>query len=295
MKKPKVLIFGGAGLVGSKFIELNKKDFYINAPGILEIDILSKGDLKKVFADFAPEVVINFAAFTNVEEAEKEKGQKSGLCYQINVGGAKNVAEICKLFNAYLIHISTEYVFDGIKNNAYNEEDKPNPINWYGQTKYFGEQAVLASNKASCIARISMPFSAKYTLKKDVARFFLEQLKNGIEINAIEDQEITPTLVDDIAKALGQIAKRRSKGIFHVCATTSTTPYKFAKLLAKNFNFNPLLIKPISLQEYNKKKIAKLLRESCLNSNKFNEEFGKNIMRSTEDEIVLFKSQVNKI
>ena len=295
MKKSKVLIFGGAGLVGSKFIELNKKDFQIKAPDILETDILSKSDLKKVFEDFMPDVVINFAAFTNVEEAEKEVGQKHGLCYLINAIGAKNVAEFCKKFSSFLIYISTEYVFDGTKNNAYDEEDEPNPINWYGKTKYFGEQFVLKNKYFSCIARISMPFSAKYALKKDVARFFLEQLKNKKEINAIKDQQITPTLVDDIAKALGLIAKIKPTGIFHVCTKTSTTPYKFAKLLVNTFNLDITLIKPISFKSYNAGKSAKLLKNSWLDSNKFIKTFGDGVLHSIKEELVLFKAQLIEI
>lgn len=295
MIKPRVLIFGGSGLVGSKFTELNKKNFQIKDPGILDVDILNKNGLEKVFEEFRPEVVINFAAFTNVEEAEKEKNQKQKLCYQINVTGAKNVAEACKKYKAFLIHISTEYVFNGRKKTPYTEDDIPDPVNWYGQTKYFGEQTVLVSNKDSCIARISMPFSAKYSLKKDIARFFLEQLKNNKEIYVIKDQNITPTLVDDIAKALRMIAKRKPIGIFHVCAKTITTPFKFAKALAAIFDLNPLLIKPVLLQEYNKKKAAKLLQESCLSSNKFNKEFGKNILHSITEELALFKGQLNTI
>lgn len=295
MKKLKVLIFGGSGLVGSKFIELHKKDFYINAPDISEIDILNKNDLKKVFTEFKPDAVINFAAFTNVESAEEETGQKEKLCYRINAIGAKNVAEACKKFKAFLIHISTEYVFNGRKKTAYTENDIPDPINWYGQTKYLGEQFVLKSRCSSCIARISMPFSAKYGLKKDIARFFLEKLQNHETIQVVKDQQITPTLVDDIAIALGLIIKRKHRGIFHVCSTIPTTPFNFAKLLAITFGFDKNLIKSISLQKYNLGKSAKLLKNSRLNPHKFIETFRQGILHSVEDELVLFKKQANTV
>src|SRR3989338_824490 len=112
----KILVFGGAGLVGSKFIELFSHKFQFLAPDISEIDILNKDQVSKTFEQFNPDTVINFAAITNGEKAE----------------------------------------------SPYSEEDKPNPINWYGQTKLFGEQFVLESGCFCVIIRICMPFSSFY-------------------------------------------------------------------------------------------------------------------------------------
>lgn len=287
-----MLVFGGSGLVGSKFIDLYNKEFEIKSPLVTEIDILNKDQLLKVTEDFDPDTVINFAAYTAVEEAEKQKGDKNGICYLINAIGAKNVADVCKLQNKHLIHISTEYVFDGTKEESpYNEDDKPNPINWYGQTKYFGEQFVLESGCAFSLVRISMPFSAFYGLKKDVGRFFLEQLKTGKEITAIEDQKITPTLVDDVANGLKVFVDSKITDIYHVCSKTSTTPFEFAKLIANVFGLNSSLVKPVSLNEYNKSKQAKLLKYSWLDSSKFDHEFS-GVLHTIDGGVRLFKSQI---
>ena len=146
----KVLIFGGAGLVGSKFIEVNKNYFDIKSPQASEVDIINKDQVKKEVEEFNPDSIINFAAYTNVQEAENQKDDKSGICYLINSIGAKNVAEVASEFNKHSVYISTEYVFDGTKEmNPYVEDDKPSPVNWYGQTKYEGERFVLESNKDS--------------------------------------------------------------------------------------------------------------------------------------------------
>src|SRR3990167_4808361 len=151
----KLLIFGGSGLVGSKFIESHNQNFEINAPVTKEVDILNKDQILKALEDFNPDSVINFAAYTNVDQAEEQTEDKEGICFQINAMGAKNVADACRALDKHLLHISTEYVFDGTKaESPYVEEDKPSPINWYGHTKYFGEQFVLGSGCKCAIVRI---------------------------------------------------------------------------------------------------------------------------------------------
>lgn len=290
----RILIFGGSGLVGSKFIELYNKLYSIKAPSVSEVDILKKDQVKQVTQEFNPDIVINFAAYTQVEEAEIQKGDKNGLCYLLNAVGAKNVAQVCKEFNKKLIHISTEYVFDGAKSaSPYTEEDKPNPVNWYGQTKYFGEQFILESGVSVVLVRICMPFSAFYEVKKDIARFFLDQLRNGNQIKGIEDQRITPTLVDDIAAALKVIIESGVRGLYHVSSIDSVTPLEFAKTIAEIFKLNYSLIYSISFDEYNRAKKAKLLKYSWLSPIKFEKEFGEGILHTVEEGLVLFKKAVD--
>ncbi|MBU1000811.1 NAD(P)-dependent oxidoreductase [Patescibacteria group bacterium] len=290
----KIAVFGGSGLVGSKFIQIHSRVFEIKAPSATEIDILNKDQLLKFAQDFAPDTVINFAAYTQVENAETQKGDESGICYQINAIGAKNVADLCKEMEKRLIHISTEYVFDGTKEiSPYTEEDKPNPINWYGQTKYAGEQFVSESGCSAIIARICMPFSPFYELKQDVARFFLGKLRSGRRIKAIEDQRVTPTHVNYIVNALKMLVQSDTKGLYHISSTSSVTPLEFAKTIAEIFQLNYFLIFPVSLDEYNKSKTAKLLKYSWLNPTKFEEQFGEGILRSVEEGLALFKKEVD--
>lgn len=292
----KVLVFGGSGLVGSKFIELYKDYFETSAPQVTEVDILKKDQLINCVQRFNPDTIINFAAYTQVEEAEKQIGNKNGICYLINVVGAKNVAEAAKQLNKKLIHISTEYVFNGVKSDSpYTEADQPNPINWYGTTKYLAEEAVLQADPTVLIMRICMPFRAFYEIKKDVARFFLGQLQEGQEIKAIADQKVTPTLVDDIAHALKVLTDLPCLGIYHVCSINSITPFEFTKLIAQAFNLNTSLIKPISFDEYNKQKQAKVLKNSWLDTSKFVKDFGIDILHTIEENVQTFKRQLTEV
>ncbi len=290
----KVLVFGGSGLVGSRFIETYGQVFDIKSPPAKEVDILNKAQISKLTEIFNPDTIINFAAFTNVENAESQKGNKEGICYLINAIGARNIAEVCKEFDKKLIHISTEYVFDGVKSESpYTEEDGPNPINWYGTTKLFGEEFVLESGCEAAIVRICMPFSSFYEFKKDVARFFLEQLKAGKSIKAIEDQRVTPTIVSDIAGALKQIVEAGSSGLYHVSSTDSVSPLEFAKTIAEEFRLNYSLINSINFDEYNKGKKAKLLKFSWLNPAKFEREFGEGILHTVGEGLILFKKEID--
>lgn len=292
----KILVLGGSGLVGSRFIKDYDRTFDIKSPTAKEVDILNKDAVARITQEFNPDTIINFAAFTQVEEAENQKDDREGICYLINAVGAQNLSLVCKEFDKKLIHISTEYVFDGTKaESPYTEEDEQNPINWYGMTKLFGEEFVLESGCQAAIVRISMPFSPFYIDKKDVARYFLEELQAGKTIKAIKDQRVTPTIVSDIAGALKLIAEANSSGFYHVSSTDSVTPLEFAKTIAEVFKLNYSLINSISFDEYNKKKKGKLLKFSWLNPTKFEREFGEGILHTVEESLVLFKKEIDYV
>lgn len=290
----KILVFGGGGLVGSKFIDLNRKSFEIIAPSVSKVDIVKKDQIEKSLEEGNPDCVMNFAAITDVEGSEREKDYEQGVCFQVNAIGARNVARVCKQFDKKLIHISTEYVFDGTKvDSPYTEQDRPNPINWYGMTKLFGEEYVLKSGCQSTIIRISMPYSSIYPQKKDIARFFLDKLRKGNQVNVVDDQRITPTLVDDIGYALKVLIDSENSGIYHVSVTDSVTPLEFAKMIARAFNLNYSLINSISFNEYNKNKKGKLLKYSWLNPAKFEKEFGDQIVHKVKENIDSFKKIID--
>lgn len=291
----KIAVFGGSGLVGSKFLQINSNRFDITAPDSSLVDITDFSQVLNFVRKIEVGVVINFAAFTNVDEAEKQKGDREDLAYKLNATGAKNVADACKTFGKYFIHISTEYVFDGTKSDSpYTEDDKPNPINWYGTTKYFGEEFVQNSGCIFTIVRLSMPYSGHYEQKTDIARFFLNQLKEKKRIQAVKDQNITPILTDDIAGALAAIIEKKSPGIYHVASKNYTTPFDFAKLIAKTFNLDASLTVPIQLEEYNQNKQAKLLKNSWLSPSKFEKEFGEGILHTVEENVKLIYININQ-
>lgn len=280
-------------MVGSKFIELNREKFEIDSPSSSELDILDLQKLEKYLKNNPGEVVLNCSGYTKVDEAEDQKNDLSGDCYKLNVEAAQNLAKVCKDFRKHLIHISTDYVFDGTKEESpYTEEDQPNPLSWYAKTKLMGDQKVLESGVSYTIARPEMPYSTNYPRKSDFARFFYNSLKEGKVFKAITDQKITPIFVDDLAKALGVLTENKYEGIINVASTDFITPFQFAQKVAEGIGARKALIEGVKLKDFNSGRKASRPQHSWLDVSKFEKEFGEGILKSNEEEIKEFLSKL---
>src|SRR3990170_4281352 len=220
-KRPNLIVTGLSGLVGSRIEELLSDRFsFQNLDLSTGVDLTDKASVKNAMGKANGEVVVHLAAYTNVDEAHHQMGDKNGACYKVNVLGTRHVAQYAAERERYLIHISTDFVFDGKKRDPYTETDRPHPIEWYGQTKYWAEQEVQKAGGSFAILRIAFPFRTDYKLKPDLVRTILEKLKTGTLYPMFADQIITPTFVDDIAKALGTIIQKRPRGIYHVVGSS---------------------------------------------------------------------------
>lgn len=288
----RILALGGSGLVGSRFIDLYGSRFDIVSPTHDELDILNANELSNWVKNSLAQVVINFTGFTNVDEAEKEKDNPSGMAYKLNVLAVGNLAKICAENQIHFVHLSTDYVFNGTKDSPYIETDEPNPVNWYGQTKRLGEQEILSINMDFTLVRPEMPYSSKFLKKSDIARTFLKMLEDGKEINGVSDQKITPIYVDHLVNALAIIVEKKPKGIYHIASTDHTTPYDLAVMIADKFNLSKENIKPVPFEEYNKTRPAKRPQNSYLSVEKFESEFGKGILKTVSESIDEFKNQL---
>jgi len=248
----KILGSGLSGLVGSRVVELFKNSFtFVDFSLASGISILEPRQLEEAIAknsDF--DCFLHLAAFTDTNQASAQNGDENGLCYQLNVIGTRNIVNLCKKYNKYLINISTDFVFDGKKDGAYTEDDAPNPIEWYGQTKYLAEQEVLNSGIPSSIVRISFPYRANFGDKKDLVRKAIDGLKTNSLPPMFTDQIITPTFVDDIALGLKYFFENKPTGIFHLVGSSSQSPYDMGQLIAKIWGFDPQLIPQTSLKAY---------------------------------------------
>ncbi len=274
----KLLITGSTGLVGSRFIELVKNNFSVVTLGRnnadIKINLTNKEEVSKTVQSSDASVVLNFAAYTNVDEAEKEKNDRDGEVYTINVLLPTWLAETCKSSGKVLYHISTDYVFNGKKEDSpYTEEDTPNPVDsWYAITKSEGELGIIQIGGKFSIIRISYPFSGVYRRKLDIARAVVEKLKDKEPYFGIEDQKIKPTSVDDIAKALKFLLESSATGIYHVAGNYSPqkyiTPIQFAQKIAHIMNLDATLIKPISFLNLSKKRIAPRPQHTWLSTKK---------------------------
>lgn len=285
----KILVLGGSGLVGSRFMALSQKKYSVISPSQNELDILNTQVLEDFINSQNPEVIINFVAFTDVDGSEEQKDDEKGLVFRLNVKAPEDLAEISLKENIHLIQISTDYVFDGKKeDSAYLETDLPNPINWYGKTKLLGENKVLDSGCLANIIRIEMAYSSKYLEKIDFARYFFDRLINNQDIMAVEDQRITPTFVDHLVGALDEFINKKNPGIFHVASKDSISPYDFAVEMASQLGVSSHLVKAVKFDEFNAKRKIKRPKNGWLDCQKFENTFGKNILKTNREAITEF-------
>lgn len=249
----KILGTGLNGLVGSRITELLKDKYeFENISRSTGVDIQNREDVLKKIETSDAQVVLHLAAKTDVDGCEKDKtlGQ-SGEAWKINVDGTKNIADACSKTNKKLIYISTDFVFDGedCPPDGYSEDDYPNPINWYGQTKYEGEKILQNFKTPWIIVRIAYPYRANF-IKLDFFRTLLKRLREGKNIAAVTDNVFTPTFIDDIAFALNALIKNNSQGIFHVVGDQGLTPYDATSLIADTFGLSKDLITKTTRKEF---------------------------------------------
>jgi dTDP-4-dehydrorhamnose reductase len=251
--KTKIIGTGLSGLVGSRIVELLKSKYeFIDFSLDTGVSILDKNSLATAFKKHQDAVaVLHLAAFTDTNTAWEQRGDKSGICYQLNVNGTQNVLELAQKYNQYLIYVSTDFVFDGAKNTPYVETDEPSPIEWYGETKYLGEKIILDSDYQNyAITRITYPYRASFESKPDLIRKILGKLQNNEIVKLFSDQTCTYTFIDDIAHAFDKFVKNKYFGIYHLVGSSSHSPFKMAKLVVQTFGFDEALVQASSLEDY---------------------------------------------
>lgn len=264
----KIIGTGLTGLVGSRIQELNPDIEFVNVSIESGVSILDPVQLETVFvAHPDADAVLHLAAFTDTNAAWDQKGDQSGLCYQLNVVGTQNVVNMCQKYGKYLIHISTDYVFDGNKVGPYTEDDVPSAIEWYGETKAMAEKVVTDSGINASIVRLAFPYRAKYDTKVDIIRKIKTKIENGDTLNLFDDQITTPTFIDDIANGLRVFFEKKPTGIYHLVGSSSQSPYALAQMIAEVFGLDNSKIVATKLADYLKAENARPFAKNAALSN----------------------------
>jgi len=279
----KLLITGASGLLGKKIVELAQNDFIITPihktrplhSSSVKLDVTESLAVLNLLNKLEPDVVIHTASETNVDKCEIEKEH----AWKINAEGTRNLAEACQNVNAKLVYASTDYVFDGEK-GMYTEEDKPNPVNYYGVTKLEGEKQVIEQCKNYAILRTSVLFGW-HPWKQNFATWIINKLKQQQEIMVVEDHYNTPTLADNLAEMAVEIAKNDLQGIYHASGSERISRYEFGKRIARTFNLDPDLIRPVKMSQLTAW-IAKRPRDSSLNTDKIQKQLKTKPLNITE-------------
>lgn len=248
--KKQILGTGLSGLVGTRIVELLANEFeFADLSYDTGVDITSRDQVFSKVQTSQAEWILHLAAKADVDGCETDKPLgKNGLAWKINVGGTENIVAAAQKYSKRVLYISTDFVFAG-KKDLYSETDTPQPLNWYGQTKFEGEKLVVQYGQ-NIVARIAYPYRAVCKIKKDFIHTILDKLKLGAGIMVLKDHIFTPTLIDDIALAIKRLIVKNASGIFHVVGSTSLTPFAAAQLIAKEFGYAEALITPTSIANY---------------------------------------------
>jgi dTDP-4-dehydrorhamnose reductase len=205
-----------------------------------QLDITKKGDVKSLISSFHPTAILNAAAATNVDWCEAHREE----AWKVNVVGVENLVEATRKVGARLVHISTDYVFDG-SHGPYSEDDKPNPISYYGKSKLASENAIRIGGIPHTILRTIVLYGAGIGIKESFPLWVVKSLKAGNHIRCVDDQISNPTHVTDLAFATVKGFELNRDGIYHVCGKDRASRYDFALRIADVFGLDAGLIKPV--------------------------------------------------
>ena len=238
----RVLITGSSGQLGKAVVEV----FFKSGVDVYPIphsrlDITNRQRVEEIIRAYLPEIIINCSAFTDVDLCEKERDR----AYMVNAIGPKNLAILSERYNIHIIHISTDYVFDGEKDSPYNEFDIPNPINIYGKSKLEGEYFVERFSKRYTIVRTSW----LYGDGNNFVRKIVERAKKENIVRVVDDQFGSPTYTYDVARALLSIAKGDFYGLYHCANRGVVSRFEEARFIVETLGLNAEVI-PVKSKDF---------------------------------------------
>ncbi len=257
----RVLITGANGLLGQKLVTTCVEDFEVMATArepqsvfrsprftYRQLDITHYRSVQNLLEDFRPEMIINAAAYTDVDGCEVHKE----TCWQANVKAVENLAVGARRLGATLVHISTDYIFDG-NNGPYDENARPNPLCYYGKAKLASENAVKKEGIPYLIARTSVVYGMGHRVKTNFFLWVYHSLKAGKAIRVVTDQYNTPTLADDLAEGILQALQANVLGVVNISGGEFLNRYQMAVQIARFFGFDAEQITPITTEQLQQK------------------------------------------
>jgi len=242
----KVLLCGSDGQLGSDCTEVLKPRYEVLPVDLEDLDITDPTDVDTMVRQYSPDIILNCAAYTSVDDCETEKS----LSWSVNADGPRNLAIAAKKHGARLIHISTDYVFSGNKKvpEPYSEEDEPTPLSYYGKTKFAGEQAIRETIDSHAIVRTAWLYGFQgHNFLKTMLRLALQNPHKQIKV--VNDQFGSPTWSYRLALQIRELIEVRSHGTYHATSAGYCTWYEMALCFLEKMGVPHSLI-PCSTEEY---------------------------------------------
>ena len=251
----RILITGANGLLGQKLIALyrDQQDVHTIATGIEDsrlgkgnysyhtMDVTSEEEVLKVVSETTPDVIINTAALTQVDQCETERE----ACWRLNVTAVANLIKAAEANNCFMVHLSTDFIFDG-EAGPYKEDDVPAPVSYYGESKLASEKLLEESSIKYAIARTQLVYGIVPNLgRSNIILWVKKSLEEGKQIKVVNDQWRTPTLAEDLAKGCALIAEKRAEGVYNISGEELLTPYDMAMATCDFFDLDKSLIEEV--------------------------------------------------
>ena len=271
----RVLLTGSKGMLAEEFVSecRNRKDYTIIAPEEEECNITDISSIRNAVNNINPRALINCAAYTDVDACERNQEK----AFSVNGEGVKNLIQICKENGILLVHFSTDFVFDGEKKSPYTEEDKPNPLSIYGESKLLGEQYLLNSHAGFLLIRTSWMYGNG---GNNFVKAVINKASNQSEISVVDDQIGNPTWTRNIVDITLRLLEIKQYGIYNYSNEGECSWYEFACEIIKIFQnsenkFHSTRI--ISIKSAQSKRAAKRPAYSALNKSKIKSAIGVDI------------------
>lgn len=253
----KILITGANGLLGQKLVQYAPENAQLLATGSGEqrvalpdgvsyatMDICQSDEVMRVVEEFQPDCIVHAAAMTHVDRCEQEPD----ACRKINVLGTQNVAAAAKKVGAHIVHISTDFIFDGLA-GPYSEGDFPNPLSVYGASKWESEEVLSASGAAYTVLRTMLVFGYDQTGKSNIVLWAKSSLEKGEEMRVVDDQFRAPTLADDLAVACYLAFDAKAYGVYHIAGADVLSIREMVRQVAEFWNLDDSKVTTIKTHE----------------------------------------------
>ena len=272
----KILIIGGSGFVSTNLIKYLPENWEIFATynsniiksekiKSFKINLLETPEkIIPIIQNIKPDYIIDTVAFPSVDFCE----ENHAIADKLHIHATKIISKISNEINSKLLFLSTDAVFEGQLNKKYIETEITNPVNYYGFTKLKAEKIVLASSKNNVVLRTAVIYGVG--IQSRFTNWILSYLRDKKPVDPFVDQFNSPTLVDDLSQVMLKILKNDISGLFHATGPTCVNRYDFAVMLAKEFNLDSNLVKPVTSSQ--KKQNAPRPISTCLDSSKLEEE-----------------------
>jgi dTDP-4-dehydrorhamnose reductase len=219
----------------------DKQDYFQYA----ELDFTDSDAVIRLFGEIKPTVVVHAGAMSKPDECELQKEKAR----QVNVAGTNNLLVAAALHHCHFIFISTDFVFDG-ERGMYSEDDKPNPVNYYGQTKLEAEALVSKYSDSWAIVRTVLVYGKPLSGKENILTVVKGKLEKGEEYKVVSDQVRTPTYVEDLAAAITTIIQQKQEGLWHISGDEVLTPFDMAIAVADFLKLNKNLLKNVTANTF---------------------------------------------